>query len=83
MDTIALFLIHKFLAFFYAIGMNSFVLLFDKDADYCAAGIDRYSLVKSLVMCQSLIWYGYLIMIALIATLFFGISFFLKKQTTS
>ena len=83
MDNIALFLIHKFLAFFYAIGMSAFVFLFDKDADYCATGIDRYSSVKSLVMCQPLIWYGYLIMVGLLALLFFGIRFFLRKQTTS
>jgi hypothetical protein len=83
MDNIALFLIHKFLAFFYAFGMNAFVLLFDKDADYCATGIDRYSSVKSLVMCQSLIWCGYLIMVALLVVIIYGIRFFLKKQTTS
>ena len=82
MDNIALFLIHKFLAFFYAIGMSAFIFLFDKDADYCATGINR-TLFKSLVMCQPLIWYGYLIMVGLLALLFFGIRFFLRKQTTS
>jgi hypothetical protein len=70
MDKIAAEITHYFLSFFHAIGMDSVVYLFGKDAYYCAIGYDRYSSIKSLIMCHNILWIGYLIPIVLIVLIF-------------
>ena len=71
MDKIAAEITHYFLSFFHAIGMDSVVYLFGKDAYYCAIGYDRYSSIKSLIMCDNILWIGYSIPIIVIALISF------------
>ena len=66
MDNFAALITHYLLNFFHSIGMDSVLYLFGLNAYYCAIGIDRFSSIKSLIMCHSVIWLGYSILIAVV-----------------
>jgi hypothetical protein len=71
MDKLAAEITHYFLSFFHVIGMDSVVYLFGKDAYYCAIGYDKYSNIKSLIMCHNILWIGYSIPLIVVALIFF------------
>ncbi len=61
MDSIAATITHYFLYFFHLIGMESFIGLFGSSAYYCAIGQDKFSDIKTIIMCYDLVWIGYLL----------------------